>query len=132
MKTPRFDAEGRDNITFAPFVLIDARDSEWKDVRLSFHDWDWIKATYGSDTVDHYYFNGYGVEGLVKAARLAAGVNPEAEGIDYDSEGDACFIHFSDIEEAVRTAELSAEMMTDPKKLAQMIAVARQEGFDDA
>jgi hypothetical protein len=132
MKTPTFDGEGVDKLTFAPFTLIDARESKWKDVRLSFHDWDWFKATYGSDTVHEYYFNGYGVEGLVKAARLHAGLDPDAEGIDYDSEGDACFVHFSDLDEAVKTAEISAEMMRDRNKLVQMIALARQNGFDDA
>ena len=68
MSTPNFDANGIDRTTFAPFALIDARTSKWKVVRLSFHDWGWFKATYGSETIDDYYFNGYGVEGLVKAA----------------------------------------------------------------
>jgi hypothetical protein len=132
MITPNFDDNGVDKATFAPFTLTDARASKWKDVRLSFHDWDWFKATYGSNTVEEYYFNGYGVEGLVKAARLAAGADPEPEGIDYDSEGDACFVHFADLDEAIRTAQLAAEMIKDRNKLTQMIQVARENGFDDA
>ena len=77
------------------FKLLDARNSKWKDIRLSFSDWDWLKATYGSDGIEGYYFNGPGVEGLVKAARMDAGLDPEAEGIDYNSEGGTCYIHFS-------------------------------------
>jgi hypothetical protein len=57
---------------------------------------------------------------------LAAGLDPEAEGVDYDSEGGACFIYFSDIDEAVKTAELSAAMIKDRDKLLQMIVIARK------
>ena len=109
MTTPNFDSKGIDEVTFAPFTLTDARASKWKDVRLSFHDWDWFTAAYGSDTVEDYYFNGYGVEGLVKAARLAAGAEPYAEGIDYNSEGDACFVHFADLAEAVKRPNCPSE-----------------------
>ena len=132
MKEPNFDANGKDESTFAPFLLTDARNTKWSYVGLSFHDWDWFKATYGGNTVDEYYFNGYGVEGLVKAVRLAAGLEPEAEGIDYNSEGDACFIHFSNIDEAIKTAEMAADTIKDWDKLLQIIAVARANGFDDA
>ncbi len=132
MKTPHFGTDGWDRTTFAPFVLIDARNSEWKDVRLSFHDWSWFKNTYGTDTIDDWYFNGYGVEGLIKAARLAADLDPECDGIDYDSEGDACFIHFKDLDEAIKTAELSVEMISDKTKLSQMIVLGRENGFEDA
>jgi hypothetical protein len=131
MKTPTFDTTGADKTTFAPFILIDARSSQWKDVRLSFSDWDWFEATHGSDTIDDYYFNGYGVQGVVQAARLAAGLEPEAEGIDYDSEGDACFIHFRNFEEAVRTAELAAATIADSTALRRMIVLAREKGFED-
>ena len=61
-------------------MLTDARESECQDVRLCFHDWDWFRDTYGSESVEDYYFNGYGVEGLVKAARVAAGVEAEEDG----------------------------------------------------
>jgi hypothetical protein len=132
MLSPHFDSNGVDKVTFAPFTLIDARTSKSKDVRLSFHDWNWFTSTYGSNTVEDYYFNGYGVEGLVKAVRLAAGAEPEAEGIDYNSEGDACYVHFSDLDEAIKTAELSARMIQDRNELVRMILVARENSFDDA
>ena len=88
-------------------------DSEWEDVRLSFHDWDWFEEQYGSDTIDDYYMNGYGIEGLVKAARLSAGMEPEPELIEYNSEGDTCYIHFTDLQEAIFTAGLSSTMIKD-------------------
>jgi len=131
MKTPTFDADGKDKTTFAPFMLVDGRNSKWKDVRLSFHDWAWFDTKYATDKIDGYYLNGYGIQGLVQAARVAAGLPTEAEGIHYDSEGDTCFMHFTDFDEAVRTAELAAEMINDPAKLREMIRVARENGLED-
>ncbi|MHC6657021.1 hypothetical protein [Aeromonas salmonicida] len=63
-----FDQQGFDKESFSPFVLHNCLDTEWKDVRLSFDDWGLFQMIYGSYTVDGYYMNGYGVEGLVKAA----------------------------------------------------------------
>ncbi len=132
MATPTFDDQGLDAQTFAPFTLYNCLTTEWKDVRLSFSDWRWIKAKYKSDTIDDYYMNGYGVEGLVKAALFAADLDPDDEEIDYNSEGDACYIHFKTIESAVRAAELSVAMIKDKKKLTEMIEIARDQGFEDS
>ena len=52
MRTPKFNNDGVDKETFAPIELINALDSEWKDVRLSFTDWEWLKRTYGDDSID--------------------------------------------------------------------------------
>lgn len=35
MKSPKFNDEGVDEHTFAPFVLVNALDTEYRDVRLS-------------------------------------------------------------------------------------------------
>jgi len=131
MRAPEFNSDGVDKVTFAPVELINALDSEWKDVRLSFTDWEWLKRTYGSDSIDDYYLNGYGVQGLVKACRLQAGFEPEADGIDYNSEGDACYIHFANLDDAVETAQLVAEMLNDRSKLVAMIQVARENDFEE-
>lgn len=133
MKSPTFDEDGFDRKTFAPFELHDCRGTEWKDVRLSFHDWGWLHGRFGTDTVDGYYLNGYGVEGLVKAALADAGVEVEEgdEEIAFDSEGDTCHIHFRTVEAASRAAELAAAMFADEKTLARVIAVARERGFED-
>lgn len=131
MKTAKFDNDGSDKVTFAPFVLENLLDSEWKDVRLIFADWDWIEQRYGTDTIDDYYFNGYGVEGLVRAIRLTAGLDPEPDSIHYNSEGDTCFIHFKNLEEAVATADLASNMIQDRNLLANAILVARENGFED-
>ena len=131
----RFDPSGVDSVTYAPIALIDQRDSQWKDVRLSFDAWDWLAEQLGSEVgeayVDDYYLNGYGVQGLVQACRLSAGLNVEAEGIDYDSEGDTCFIHFSRLEDAIETAQLAAEMLKDRAKIVAMVQVARENGLED-
>src|SRR5262249_34701624 len=111
MTDPQFDSRGLDRTTFAPVELIDQRDSEWRDVRLSFAAWEALHELCGGDSLDGYYLNGHGVQGLVMACRLHAGLDPEAEGIIYNSEGDACFIHFSNLEDAVQTARLAADML---------------------
>jgi hypothetical protein len=131
MKAPHFDQAGHDVTTYAPFELHNALDTKWKDVRLSFDDWNWLHSAYGIDTIDDYYLNGYGIEGLVKATLFAQGLNPDDEAIDYNSEGDTCYIHFKNLEQAARTAELAAAMIGDRHTLAQMIKVAREQGFED-
>lgn len=130
MTEPRF-VDGRDTTTFAPFILIDCRDSEWNDVRLEFSDWDWRKAHIGGDYLGDCYLNGYGVQGLVFAARLAAGLNPIAAGMEPDSEADTCYIHFSDLETAVETAALAHAMINDPTKRMECAELAVEHGFDD-
>src|SRR5687768_13749174 len=99
MTDPHFENDGIDRITFAPVELIDQRHSEWKDVRLSFDAWEQIQEVCGGDSVEGYYLNGHGVQGLIRACRLHAGLDPDAEGIDYNSEADTCFIHFSKLED---------------------------------
>lgn len=128
---PKFDAEGVDRTTFAPFVLHDCRQTEWEDLRLEFTDWDWLHERCDGDTIDDYYLNGPGVEGLVMAARLLNGLDADSDTMDPDSEGDACLIHFSDFDEAVRTAEISARMIKDMKLLGQAVATAEEHGFGD-
>ena len=54
MKEPGF-VDGLDKLTFAPFVLIDCRNTEWKDVRLSFNEWAWLKEMHGTQTINDYY-----------------------------------------------------------------------------
>lgn len=131
MITPTFDTEGYDRTTFHPFLLQDARDSKWKDLRLQFSDWEWFEAEHGSHEIDDYYMNGYGVEGLVKAVRLQAGLEVDSVSVEYNSEGDCCFIHFTDFDEAVTTANLASVMIKDSKKLQEAILVARDNDFED-
>lgn len=136
METPQFNENGRDDHTFAPFVLENALDTEWKDVRLEFSNWDWFVSTYGADVkdgyyLDDYYLNGPGVEGLVKATLFSDGLDPEMDGIDYNSEADTCYIHFENLDTAVQAAQLCAQMIADPQKLQEAIQVAREQGFDD-
>lgn len=130
MKAPTFDEDGSDSQTFAPFVLHNALDTEWKDVRLEFSNWDWLSITYNEDTIEDYYLNGPGVEGLVKATLFSHEIDVES-GIEYNSEADTCYIHFEDINHAIRTAGLVAEMIADPQKLRAAIKVAIDQEFDD-
>jgi hypothetical protein len=130
MPAPDF-VNGRDKTTFAPFELIDARDSEWGDVRLSFNDWAWLTKTHGTDTIDDYYLNGYGVQGLVLAARVAAGLDAYPDGLHPNSEGDTCFLHFNDLNVAIETAQLAREMIGDRGKIAALVMVVRDNGLED-
>ena len=131
MAKPVFGENGRDETTFAPIVLIDCRDSKWKDIRLSFSDWDALQAVAAGDTVDGFYLNGYGVQCLVMACRANAGLDVEHEGIVYDSEADTCFIHFKHLDEATRTAELLQSVLRDKARLEEMVSIAREHGFED-
>ena len=130
MTEPRF-IDGRDATTFAPFVLIDSRESEWSDVRLQFSDHAWTKQHIGGDHIGDYYLNGYGIQGMVIAARVIAGLEPLPAGADPDSEGDTCFIHFADLESAVETATLAHAMIHDPEQRTACAQLAEEEGFDD-
>jgi hypothetical protein len=130
MKDPHFDKDGIDQSTFAPFVLRNALDTKWEDVRLEFSNWEWLHARYG-DMVDDYYLNGYGVEGLVKAARYANGLDPYVAGVHFNSEGDACYIHFKSMEEALRTASLSVETISSIEGLKAAIQLAEENGWAD-
>lgn len=130
MTTPTF-VDGRDKTTFAPFELIDCRETRFSDVRLSFNNWTWLKEKLGSEEIDGYYLNGPGVQGLVLAARVAAGLEAFPEGMDPNSEGDTCFIHFDDLAIAAETARLAKEMIGDPDKVAAMVVIARENDLED-
>ena len=130
MAEPEF-VDGRDCTTFAPFILIDCRDSEWKDVRLEFSDHAWTQKHVGSDYIGDCYLNGYGIQGLVLAARVAAGLEPFTAGMEPDSEGDTCYIHFADLETAVETATLARDMIHDPSQRAACAELAVAEELDD-
>jgi hypothetical protein len=131
MSDAKFDINGFDRTTFAPIELFDQRSSEWKDVRLSFNAWERLQEMCGGDSLDGYYLNGYGVEGLIKACRLHAGLDSYADGIEYDSEGDTCYIHFSRLEDAVQTAQLASAMLNNKQTVVEMIKIARDNGFED-
>lgn len=130
MKAPNFDNEGADNETYAPVRL--SRDSDGDRFRLVFCDWEWLHAQCGGDTVNEYYLNGYGVDALVKACRLNAGLDPEADGIDSDPEGDACCIYFDNLEDAVETAHLLCEMLHDRTKLIAMTKIVYDNDWYDS
>jgi hypothetical protein len=123
--------DGRDAKTFAPFVLIDCRDTEWKDVRLEFSDHEWTQANIGSDYIGDCYLNGYGIQGLVIAARVNAGLDPVPDGMEPDSEADTCYIHFADLETALETATLAHAMIHDREKRKACAELAVEEEFDD-
>lgn len=130
MANPTF-VDGRDSTTFAPFILIDCRDTEWGDVRLEFSDHAWTAEHIGDDHLGDCYLNGYGIQGLVFAARMVAGLDPIPPGVEPDSEGDTCYIHFSDLQTAIETAILAQAMITDPDKRTECAELAVEEGFDD-
>jgi len=131
MGKPRFDEKGFDRKTYAPFVLHDCRKTQWKDVRLTLDDWDYVTKLAGGESVDGYYLNGYGVEGLVKAAMVSAGLDPAADGVHGNSEGDTCNVHFTDLATAVAAATAAAKALANRKSLTAIVAKARELGFED-
>ena len=129
--TPNFDSKGIDRRTFAPFVLHDCRNTKWKDLRLEFSNWDWLHDICGGDCIGDYYLNGPGVEGLVVATRLLNNLEPNPDTMHLNSEGDACCIHFTDFDDAVRTATLCPKMIKDKALLQQAALSAAENGFGD-
>jgi uncharacterized protein YuzE len=65
------------------------------------------------------------------ACRANAGLEVEQDGIDYDSEADTCFIHFTQLDEATRTAQLLQAVLRDKERLEEMVSIARKHGFED-
>ena len=130
MKAPVF-INDLDKTSFAPFTLIDCRKTQWPGVRLSFSDWDWFEEKYKTNEINNYYLNGYGIQGLVIAARISAGLKAYPNGLDPNSEGDTCYLIFDDLETAVKTATLASEMINDLDKITRLIAVARQNGLEE-
>jgi len=130
MKNPEF-VDGIDRETFFPFVLRDNRASTG-DVRLIFANWDWIDKVVGDDSLEGYDLNGYGVEGIVKAVRLQAGLGSQESGaIQYSSEGDTCFIRFSSLKDACLTAELAQAAFQDISNLRSLVIIAQEKGFGE-
>ena len=93
--------------------------------------WDWLDRTAGADTLDGYHLNGYGIQGSVQAALFAANLEMRPDEVHFDSEGDTCNIHFKNLDDAVRAANLACEMINDPAALARMVRIARERGFED-
>ena len=135
MTTSQFDADGCDRTTYAPFELSKSRRAQSPDFIVQFEAWEWLHTAFAADLIDGeidgYYMNGHSVEGLVKAAMFANGVNLESPGISYSSEGDTCCILVRNLDEAVRVAELAADLFKDRQRLRAMIAVARDQGFEE-
>lgn len=130
MLTPTF-SDGQDRTTFAPFVLRDCRDTDYPNVNLQFSDHDWRNQHIGDDHIGDYYLNGYGIQGLVIAARQLAGLEPIADGMEPDSEGDTCLIYFTDLDMAIETARLAHAMIHDPAQRSACAQLAADEGYDD-
>ena len=112
-------------------MLQDCRATEWKDVRLTFDQWDLVHQLAGGESLDDYYLNGYGVEGLAMAMMSSAGMDVESDTIHNNSEGDTCNIHFTQLETAVTAAAAAAGLMTRREKLAAAVALACELGFED-
>ena len=131
MNEPVFDEKGYDRRTFAPFCLQNCLNTEWNDVRLFFNDWSWFARRYGTDSIDSYYLNGYGVQGLVQAAMIADAIHVPEDRVHFNSEGDTCYIHFRDLDVAIQAAKTASSMIKDVEQIKRMIEIARTHGLED-
>jgi hypothetical protein len=59
------------------------------------------------------------------------GLTPDPDTMDPNSEGDACYIHFTDLDEAVQTATLCAQMIQDLKLIRKAAKIAEENGYGD-
>ncbi len=131
MTGPVFDAKGLDRQTYAPFGLHNLLSTKWNQVRLFFDDWSWFERTHHTEKIDGYYLNGYGVQGLVQAALIAANLQVPEDRIELGSEADACNIYFKDLDVAAQAAQVAAAMIQDRSQIEAMIALARRHGLED-
>ncbi|VEP17055.1 conserved hypothetical protein [Hyella patelloides LEGE 07179] len=127
MKKLKFDSNGIDLETFSPFILRDARDTEFADIRLEFSDWEWLRTRYGEKP----YLNGDDVQGLVIAMRVINNLEPVTEGMHLNSEADTCYIHFTDYKECYETADLSSRMIQSEKLFHKAIVLSEANEFYD-
>lgn len=113
---PVFDAEGNDRTTFAPFVLEDARATEWHDVRVSFEEWDWLEEKLGLTPCEPGLTGhdlGEFLEGWIEKNELV-----RAEGGYFNnSEGSTCYFHFTELADAVRVSDFCAKLFHDATRL---------------
>jgi hypothetical protein len=127
---PRFNADGVDDESFEPFCLQDHRD-ESGSICLMFNEWDWLHDLAGGDSVEGIFLNGYGVETLVQTALSAAGIDPDGDGIEFDSENDACVVYFASVDAAVAAATAARAVLRSPMSLRATAARTRARDFDD-
>lgn len=131
VKLPNFENQ-RDSRTFAPFQLSKGECSTGAEYfTLMFSDFRWLENNLDLSTIGSYDLNGYGVQGLIKAARLHAGLASSKDSITYDSEAGACFIYFNSIEDACVTAELAQSTFLHDEALRLLVAFANQHGLQD-
>lgn len=120
-----------DSATYFPFILSDASGPEGEDYRLVFADWEWLHQKFGSDTISGLYLNGTGLESLVKASRLENHLPLAEDRINYNSEGDTCYIQFSRFEDACATARIAREVLQDPILMEAAIRRIKAENLDE-
>ena len=130
MTEPNFDHKNFDRTTFAPFCLENCLNTKWNDVRLFFDDWNWLERQYGAESIDGYYLNGYGIQGLVEATLIAEGITMSDGRIHFNSEADGCNVHFKDLGLALQAAGAASAMIRDVNQFRKMIAIARERGLD--
>lgn len=123
--------DGIDRTTFHPFVLADCRETDSPCVQLQFSDHAWLLSQVGSDHIGDFYLNGYGIQGMVVAARMLAGQEPIPDDMQPDSEGDCCYLYFDSLETAVKTATIAHQMIHDASQRSACARLAEDEGFDD-
>jgi hypothetical protein len=114
-----FDDSGRDALSYAPVTLFDAGDGEGQ-IHMMLPETGYTAALGGTG----YPLNGHGIQGLIQAARLLAGLQVEPEGISYETEYDNCFVLFDDVADADTTAALLASALRDPERLRHLAAAA--------
>ena len=120
-----------DSATFFPFILRNAFGPEGEDYRLVFADWEWLHQKFGSDTISGLYLNGTGLEALIKASRLENHLPLAEDRINYNSEGDTCYIQFSRFEDACATARIAREVLQDRILLEAAIRRIKAENLDE-
>lgn len=91
-----------------------------------FSKYDWA---FELESLDDYYFNGYGIAGLLQAIIHDKGLSEKVESVD--AEGSDVLVTLNSWKAAKSLGKLAAKALGDEKKLRQLIARARELGFED-
>lgn len=123
-----FDDDGFDRDSYAPVVLMN--DEKFENTLLMFDDWAYLHGFVGADrTTNGLALDGHGVDGIVRAAMLDAGLPDDEDIVEHDPEDDACFVRFVSLEEAEAAASVVATALTQRAELERLAVIAQAHGW---
>lgn len=123
------NAESGLNDPFYPFEVTCTKEDDGEVATVGFgvfSKYDWALEL---ESLDDYYLNGYGIAGLLQAIIHDNKLRENVDSID--AEGSDVLITLNSWKAAKRLGKLASKAFVEEKKLRQLIARARELGFED-